>query len=61
MLRLENLLSKYLSEQEQIELKEGVFYDYPISAIKISDYNAMIKLKGQEAIDLKENEVLVVY
>ena len=57
----EDLLSKYFSEQERIELKGGAFYDYPISAIKISDYNAMIKLKGQEAIDLKENEVLVVY
>ncbi len=56
----ENLLSKYFSEQEQIELKENAFYDYPISAIKISDYNAMIKLNGQEAIDLKGNEVLVV-
>ncbi|AWE07983.1 ABC transporter [Lysinibacillus sp. 2017] len=56
----ENMLSKYLTEQERIELKGSVFYDYPISAIKISDYNAMIKLKGQEAIDLKGNEVLVV-
>ena len=56
----ENLLSKYLSEQERIDLKEDYFYVNPISAIKISDYNAMIKLKGQEAIDLKENEVLVV-
>ena len=56
----ENLLSKYLNEQGQIDLKESYFYDDAISAITISDYNAIIKLKGQEAIDLKENEVLVV-
>ncbi|MER1985211.1 MAG: ABC transporter permease [Solibacillus sp.] len=56
----EDLLSKYLNEQERIDLKEDYFYGDAISAIKISDYNAMIKLKGQEAIDLKENEVLVV-
>ena len=57
---VENLLSKYLSEQEKIDLKERFFYGEAISAVKIADYNAMIKLKGQEAIDLKENEVLVV-
>ena len=56
----EDFLSTYVSEQEQIELKEGLFYDRPTSAIKISDYNAIRKLKGQEAIDLKEDEVLLV-
>ena len=56
----EHLLSEYLTEQERIELKDHPYYDYSISAIKIADYNAMLKLKGQQAIDLKENEVLVV-
>ena len=56
----EELLSKYFTEQEQIDLKGSLFYTDPVSAIKISDYNAMLKLKGREAIDLKENEVLAV-
>ncbi len=56
---VENLLSKYLSKQEQIDLKER-YLDGAVSAIKISDYNSIIKLKGQEAVDLMENEVLVV-
>nr|WP_106781342.1 FtsX-like permease family protein [Lysinibacillus timonensis] len=56
---IENLLSTYLSEQEKIDLEQN-YLDGEISAIKISDYNAIMKLKGQEAIDLKENEVFVV-
>lgn len=55
----EDFLSKYVSEQEQINLKERIFYEEPASAIKISDFNAIRKLRGQEAIDLKEDEVLV--
>lgn len=58
-IKIENLLSKYLSKQEQIDLEEN-YLDGEISALKISDYNSIIKLKGQNAIDLKENEVLVV-
>lgn len=56
---IEDLLSKYLSKQEQIDLKQN-YLDGAISAIKISDYNSIIKLNGKKAIDLKENEVLVV-
>jgi len=58
-LTIEDLLSKYLSSQEQLNLTKN-YLDGDISAIKISDYNSIIKLKGQKAIDLKENEVLVV-
>lgn len=58
-LTVEDLLAKYLSEQEQIAIQENYLYG-PVSALKISDYNAIIKLKGQEAVDLKEDEVLVV-
>lgn len=58
-LTIEDLLSKYLSSQEQIDLEQN-YLDGPVSAIKISDYNSIIELKGQEAINLKENEVLVV-
>ena len=48
-----------MSEQEQIELQEQ-YLDGAISAIKISDYNDIIRLTGQEAIPLQEDEVLVV-
>ncbi|KAB7672119.1 ABC transporter permease [Bacillus sp. B1-b2] len=58
-LTVEDLLSKYLSSQELIDLEQN-YLDGAISAIKKSDYNSILKLKGQEAIDLKENEVLVV-
>lgn len=58
-LTVESLLSKYLSEQERINLKEN-YLDGAVSAIKISDYNSIIKLTGQETINLKDNEVLVV-
>ncbi|MBM7667020.1 putative ABC transport system permease protein [Solibacillus kalamii] len=58
-LTLEDLLSKYLSDQEQIAIQENYMYG-PVSALKISDYNAIINLKGQESVDLKEDEILVV-
>ncbi|WP_339176064.1 ABC transporter permease [Solibacillus sp. FSL R5-0691] len=58
-LSIEDLLSKYLSEQEQIAIQENYLYG-PVSAIKISDYNAILDLKGQEHFDLKDDEVLVV-
>ncbi|MEK3980155.1 FtsX-like permease family protein [Psychrobacillus sp. FSL K6-2836] len=58
-LTLENLLFDYLSEQEIIDFREN-YMDGPLSAMKISDYNSNLKLKGQEPIDLKDNEVLVV-
>jgi len=58
-LSIEDLLSKYLSEQEQIAIQENYLYG-PVSAIKISDYNAILDLKGQERFDLEDDEVLVV-
>lgn len=58
----ENLLSNYFTEQEKIALlEEGFYYNVqPISAMKISDYNAIRKLRERDAINLKGNEVLVV-
>ncbi|MBY0097828.1 ABC transporter permease [Mesobacillus maritimus] len=58
-LTIEHLLSNYLSKQEKIDLEQN-YLDGPISAIKISDYNSIIKLNGHDPIPLKENEVLVV-
>ena len=42
----EDFLSAYVSEQEEIDLKEYFFYYEPTFAIKISDYNAIRKLRG---------------
>ncbi|MBD7985480.1 FtsX-like permease family protein [Sporosarcina sp. Sa2YVA2] len=56
---IEDLLSKYLSMQEQIHLEQN-YLGGKISAITISDYNSIIKLNGYDPIELKKNEVLVV-
>lgn len=53
------LFSKYFSKEQQTELKDNFFYLEPISAFKISDYNAIRKLNGEKEIELKENEILV--
>ncbi|MGN7313533.1 ABC transporter permease [Alkalicoccobacillus gibsonii] len=58
-LTLEKLLFDYLSEKEQLEFKNN-YVNGPISAIKISDYNSILQLKGQDSIELKESDVLVV-
>lgn len=49
------LLNKYLNEQE----KEADLGD-PVSAIKVSEYNSIIQLKGQPPISIGEDEVLIV-
>jgi putative ABC transport system permease protein len=54
-----DLLSEYLSEQEQIDFKYN-YMDGPVSALRISEYNEILQLKGKEPMDLKDNEVLVV-
>ena len=58
-LTLENLLSNYLSKQEQKEFQENYMLG-ALSAVKISDYNSILQLKGQKPKELKDNEVLVV-
>ncbi|MEK4079768.1 ABC transporter permease [Solibacillus sp. FSL K6-1126] len=58
-LTIEGLLSQYLSDEEKIAIQENYMYG-PVSALKISDYNAIINLTGQESVDLKEDEILVV-
>lgn len=58
-LTLENLLSNYLSKQEQKEFQESYMLG-ALSAVKISDYNSILQLKGQKPKELKDNEVLVV-
>lgn len=58
-LTIEELVSDYLSEQEQLDFSESYLND-AISAIKISDYNSILELKGKKAIDLAENEVFIL-
>ncbi|GKV67351.1 MULTISPECIES: FtsX-like permease family protein [unclassified Sporosarcina] len=58
-LTIEELLSEYLNNQERIDLQKN-YLDGAVSAVKISDYNSIIQLKGQEPLDLQENEVLIV-
>lgn len=54
---LEELLAAYLNEQEQLELEAGFMMS---SVLKVSDYNALRELMGQQPIELKENELFVV-
>ena len=56
---LSNLLNKYLNKQERKDFEER-FVNNPISAVKISEYNSIRQLIGQQTIDLKDDEVLVV-
>lgn len=58
-LKIEDLLAKYLSTEEKIDLQQN-YLDGAVSALKISDYNSIIQLQGQEAIHLQDDEVLVV-
>lgn len=58
-LSLKDLLSKYLSKKEQRELQLN-YTDGPISAVKVSEYNSIRQLLGQQTISLKDNEILVV-
>lgn len=56
---LGDLLSKYSSEKEQKELVSS-YTDGPISGVKISEYNSIRELLGENPMDLKDNEILVV-
>jgi len=54
-----DLLAKYLTEQESVTLQEN-YMDDSVTAIKISDYNSIMELTGQEGMLLQEHEILVV-
>lgn len=58
-LRKDSLLSNYLTKQEKIDLDKN-YMAGPLSVIKLADYNNIIELKGQDKIDLEENEILIV-
>lgn len=58
-LTISDLLNKYLSDKEKKDFSEN-YLDGPISTIKVSEYNSIIKLKGQSPINISEDEVLVV-
>lgn len=54
-----DLFKNYLDRHEQKD-SEKYFLEIPISAVKISQYNSIRKLSGQQIINLKDNQVLVV-
>ena len=56
---LRDLLSNYSSEKEQQELERS-YTAGAISGVKISEYNSIRQLLGQQPMDLKDNEILVV-
>lgn len=56
---LSNLLRKYLSDKEEKKLQSS-YTDGPVSAIKVSEYNSIRQLLGQQNIYLNDNEILVV-
>lgn len=56
---ISDLLNKYLSDKEKKDFAEN-YLDGPISTIKLSEYNSIIRLKGQSPINISEDEVLVV-
>jgi len=58
-LRLDDLLSRYLSEKEKMDFKRN-YMGGAVSALKLSEYNSIVQLKEQDPIELKDNEVLVV-
>lgn len=53
-----DIFNKHLNSSLMKIIREGG--DQYIMGIGVSDYNAMIALKGQRKIELKENEVLVI-
>lgn len=58
-LTIEDMLSDYLTEQEQLDLVND-YLGGAMSAIKISDYNSILEITGNDAIPLDNDEVLVV-
>lgn len=58
-IHLSNLLNNYLSKQEKKDFNNR-FMDETISSLKISDYNSIRQLSGQQPIALKDDEILVV-
>lgn len=58
-LTISELLNEYLTEQEKHDFAIN-YMDGPISTIKVSEYNSILKLKGRSPIILSEDEVIIV-
>ncbi len=58
-LTIGELLSKYLSDQERNDLQQA-YLAGAVSAIKLADYNSILRSKGEKAVQLSGSEVLVV-
>ena len=55
----EDLLKSYATEEEWKDMQKD-YMDGEISAVKLSDYNEIEKLRNQEPVVLEKNEVLLV-
>ncbi|AAK81404.1 hypothetical protein HGI32_07515 [Clostridium acetobutylicum] len=53
-----NLFKSYLDIKNKTA-SEKYFLEVPISAVKISEYNSIRRLNGQQGITIKDNELLV--
>lgn len=56
---LENLLGPYLTEQEYRDFEKNYRFE-PVHALTNTDYNNLLKLKGDKPVTLARDEVLVV-
>ena len=56
---VEDLLKSYMTDQEWLDMRLN-YMDGEISAVTLSDYNEILKLKNQEPVELENHEVLLV-
>lgn len=58
-LTVSDLLSDYLTKEDAADLSEN-YMDGPISAIRSSQYDSLMQLKGQQPSGLNDSEILIV-
>ncbi len=56
---VEDLLKNYMTNQEWLDMRMN-YMDGEISAVTLSDYNEILKLKNQDPVELENQEVLLV-
>lgn len=58
-LTVSDLLSDYLTKEDAADLSEN-YMDGPVSAIRSSQYDSLMQLKGQQPSGLNDSEILIV-
>lgn len=58
-LTVSDLLSDYLTKEDAVDLSEN-YMDGPVSAIRSSQYDSLLQLKGQQPSSLSDCEILIV-